>query len=1078
MKKINIYIIKQLLLGFVLIALGMTALIWLSQSLRLIDWIVNKGVSVNLFIELTLLVLPNFIAIITPLAFFIVLLFIYQRLLADRELIVMKAAGMSAFDLAKPALFVAVLLTVLGYFLTLWLVPYSVSQFKELQFKIRNNLAQVAIQEGEFNQLPNNITVYVREFKPSGHLKGILIHDDKNPEKRVVIVAQEGRYLMSDGKAKIDMLEGTRQEYDRQTGAFNSLSFQKNVVVFEESKNNKVRTRGEEELTLKQLLAARSDDENIKPLQYREYKVEAFKRLTQPLYALAYLFVGLLPLLLGHYNRRGQSGRVYFAVGCVVLLQSMALGFENLSNKNLWFLILMAANLLIPIVVGFVILKRGRLSLKNNILNKFLARFFIVLALFFPTPIFGASNVQFVSDTQIHKDAPVDFEADSISYSQNAQVMTATGNVMLNQKGTVLQADKLVYNQQSEQGMAQGNVVLTRPDGVKLYAKSAELSENFNNALFEDVSLKLADGSTFSSQSVVRKDNGNTSVFDKAFFTPCTYCTPEKPLWDISAQQIKHDYAQQEYEFYHAFFDVKGVPIFYWPYLTFPDFQVKRKTGFLTPSLANSTEMGFGFELPFFWDISDSQDLYLEPIITGRHFPLIQGQYRGIYHQSQLMTSFSMTKDDDDNNKEGHIKIYYQNDLTSSLRFTGQYYRVSNQTYFRRYPINNVDDQEPWIKSFGKLEYFGAQSYGFLNVMDFQNLRRYVSNDSMPIVSQIDYSYTSKPIWKGLYSVSTINGADIYRKTEERSTRLSFEQSFVLPYISSWGLVFENKLSARVDGYALRFEDNRSTNQGRFYTVASSKISYPLVSYGKNYSQVIEPVLMGVLSPNSKPDNRIPNEDSLDVVFDDVNLFSANRYDGYDRVETGTRLNYGLLWRLYGPKNMYLSAMLGQYYRIRRDNTSMANAGFERHFSDYVGYLNMDFKDFGLGYRFRFNQEDFSQEMSEARFYIGRNPLKLNVSYLYLKASKEALINKALKDREEIYISVNSKLTQAFSSFGYYRYDLSKDGGPTEAGGGLQYDNECISLLFTVEKEFTKDQNYKGDTSFYVRLLLKTLGGI
>ena len=425
-----------------------------------------------------------------------------------------------------------------------------------------------------------------------------------------------------------------------------------------------------------------------------------------------------------------------------------------------------------------------------------------------------------------------------------------------------------------------------------------------------------------------------------------------------------------------------------------------------------------------------------------------------------------------------YIKVNYENDLTDKLRFTGQYYRVSNHTYFRRYPIDNVDDQEPWIKSFAKAEYFGNQSYGFVNVMDFQNLRSYVSNDSMPLVSQLNYSYTTKPLWKGLYSVSTINGADIYRKTEERSSRLTLEQSFVLPYISQLGFVFENQLTARVDGYALHFEDDRSTNKGRFYTNASTKISYPLMHSSENYSQVVEPILMAVWSPNSKVDSFIPNEDSLDVVFDDVNLFVANRYNGYDRVETGSRLNYGLQWSLYGPKNMYLSAMLGQSYRFSESNDTLSDAGFNKHFSDYVGHLNMDFKDFGLGYRFRLNQNDFNHEMSEARFYVGRNPLRLSVSYLYLTASKEAQINKALKDREEVYLSVSSKLTQNWSGFGYYRYDLADDGGPTEAGGGLQYDNECISLLFTAEKEFTEDGDYEGDTSFYVRLVLKTLGAI
>ena len=604
MKKINVYIMKQLLLGFFLIALGMTALIWLSQSLRLIDWIVNKGVSVGLFVELTLLVLPNFIAIIAPLAFFIVLLFVYHRLLADRELVVMKAAGMSAFDLAKPAMYVGLLLVAFGYCLTLWLVPYSVSQFKELRFKIQNNLAQVVIQEGEFNQLPNNVTAYVRVFKPSGHLEGILIHDDRDPEKRVVMVAQDGLYFAGESEAKIVMHQGTRQEFNRKTGAFTSLSFEQNTMTFAESKSNKVRSMGEEELSLERLLSARKNEKGLTDLAYREYKVEAFKRLTQPLYALAYLFVGLLPLLLGHYNRRGQSGRVCAAVGLVVLLQSLSLGFENLSNKNLWFLILMALNLLLPIVCGFTVLKRGYFVAGNNKLTRWLMRFFVIALAVLSFPSF-AMNAQFVSDTTLQKDAPVEFEADSISYDQQNSVVTATGHVYLNQNGTLLEADKLVYNQQDEHGVASGKVVLTRPDGVKLYASSADLSQAFNQAELNDVLLRFADGSTFKSDRALRTDGGNKSSFENVFFTPCTYCSTERPLWDISAGKVEHDYKEQEYRFYNAVFDVKGVPVFYWPYLSYPDFQVKRKTGFLSPSLTSSSELGVGVELPFFWNISD-----------------------------------------------------------------------------------------------------------------------------------------------------------------------------------------------------------------------------------------------------------------------------------------------------------------------------------------------------------------------------------------------------------------------------------------------------------------------------------------
>ena len=1080
MKTINWYIIKQLLLGFVLMAVGMTALIWLSQSLRFIDWIINKGVSVSLFIELTLLVLPNFIAVITPLAFFIVLMFVYQRLLADRELIVMKAAGMSAWDLAKPALIMGLGLTVLGYFLTLWLVPYSVSQYKELQFKIRNNLAQVVIQEGEFNQLANNITAYVRVFKPSGEIDGILIHDDRDLEKRVVMVAEQGLYLMGENGARIVMQQGTRQEYNRKTGTFSSLSFEQNVLTFEESKNNQVRTLGEQELSLKRLLTAKADEPNLRPADYREYKVEAYKRLTQPLYALVFLFVALVPLLLGHYNRRGQSERVYLAVGCVVLLQSMALGFENLANKNLWFLILMTLNFLLPIVFGAIILKRGYFVKKLPKKLMFLERFFVILFALFVA--FSASTAaaapQFIADTNVDKDAPVDFEADTVSYNEKTSVITALGNVVVDQNGTKLTADKLTYNQKTQKGEAVGNVVITRPDGVQLKSNNAKLSDAFDEAELDNITMLFADGSTFKARSVVRTDKGNLSEFKNVFFTPCPYCEGKDPLWNVEASTVEHNYKEQEYTFYNAFLDLKGMPVFYWPYLTYPDFQVKRKTGFLAPGLAHSSEMGFGIETPFFWAISDSQDLFLTPIIADKHFPLVQGEYRGIYNKSKLVADFSFTQNDDDDNKEGHVKLNYEADLTERLRFTGQYYRVSNDTYFRRYPINNIDDQEPWIESFGKMEYFGNQSYAYANVMDFQNQRSYVQNDSMPLVSNVNYRFVSKPLWSGLYGVSTLNGADVYRKTHARSSRLSYQQELVLPYISPLGFVFENQVTGRFDGYAVRDENKQSDNLSRAYVNASSKVSYPMILAGKNYSQIIEPIAMLVVSPNSKSKNKIPNEDSIDLTFDDVNLFVANRFNGYDKVETGSRANYGVQWSLFGPDNIFLSAVFGQSYQFRADGKNETVATYDDHFSSYVGHLNMDFKDFGVNYRFRLNQKNFSHEMSETQFYVGRDPLRLTVAYLYLQATKELITKKGAIDREEVYLHLSSKLTQSLSTYGYYRYDLATGGGPTEAGGGLQYDNECLTLLFTVQKEFTKDKDYKGDTSFLMRVILKTLGGV
>ena len=115
------YILKQLLLSFMLILLGMTALVWLTQSLRMIDMIVTKGVPLAVFLEMTLLVLPNFIQILSPLALFAVILFIFSRMEADKEIMVMKAIGMSNKQIMLPAFILAIILTLLGYLLTILL---------------------------------------------------------------------------------------------------------------------------------------------------------------------------------------------------------------------------------------------------------------------------------------------------------------------------------------------------------------------------------------------------------------------------------------------------------------------------------------------------------------------------------------------------------------------------------------------------------------------------------------------------------------------------------------------------------------------------------------------------------------------------------------------------------------------------------------------------------------------------------------------------------------------------------------------------------------------------------------------
>src|SRR5579872_3121190 len=148
--RLDRYIFRQLALALIAATGGLTALVWLVQSLRFVELVVNHGLSFSVFVELTGLLIPSFVAVILPITTFVVVQFVYQRLSGDRELTVMRAAGLSSFALSRPALALSVLTLAACYTLNLWLVPMSFAAFREFQFEIRNRMAAFLLQEGVF----------------------------------------------------------------------------------------------------------------------------------------------------------------------------------------------------------------------------------------------------------------------------------------------------------------------------------------------------------------------------------------------------------------------------------------------------------------------------------------------------------------------------------------------------------------------------------------------------------------------------------------------------------------------------------------------------------------------------------------------------------------------------------------------------------------------------------------------------------------------------------------------------------------------------------------------------------------
>ncbi len=228
--RLDIYIFRQVLLALVVATGGLTVLIWLTQSLRFVDLVVNRGLSFFVFMHLTALLIPSFVAVMLPITTYVVIQFVYQRMATDRELTVMRAAGLSPWALARPALAVALLATLLGYGLSLYAVPASTTNFKTYQWEIRNRLAAFLLQDGVFTPLSDKLTVYVRSRDPDGSLLGILVDDARDPTAHATILAERGRLLDGPGGPRVLLLDGSRQEIDHQTGRLDILTFKQNEI--------------------------------------------------------------------------------------------------------------------------------------------------------------------------------------------------------------------------------------------------------------------------------------------------------------------------------------------------------------------------------------------------------------------------------------------------------------------------------------------------------------------------------------------------------------------------------------------------------------------------------------------------------------------------------------------------------------------------------------------------------------------------------------------------------------------------------------------------------------------------------
>jgi lipopolysaccharide export system permease protein len=352
------YVFRQLSAVTVIVAVALCGVVWLTQSLRFVDYIVNRGVSFGLFLQFVGLLIPNILVIVLPVALLIAVLVGYNRLTSDSELVAMRAAGFSPAQLARPALMLAAVVTLIGYAQSLYLLPVSYTAFKDLQHRIRQDYATALVQEGAFTPVETGLTLYVGRRTPDGLLEDLMLHDARNPARPATVLARQGAVLRTADGVRLVVLEGQRQEMDREDGRLTVLYFDRYAIDLGGFfAPEGPRSRESQEYFITEMLAA-DQIPGLSPEDAARLRATGHARLLTPLYALPLTLIALVAVVGGSHSRQGQGFRIRMAVLAAVLLEAGAIGLESLAARQPLLLPLLYLNLILPTLLAWMLLTR------------------------------------------------------------------------------------------------------------------------------------------------------------------------------------------------------------------------------------------------------------------------------------------------------------------------------------------------------------------------------------------------------------------------------------------------------------------------------------------------------------------------------------------------------------------------------------------------------------------------------------------------------------------------------------------------------------------------------------------------
>jgi lipopolysaccharide export system permease protein len=359
MPRLSTYVLRQLIGPIALFGFLLTCVIWLSQSLRLLDLVINRNQSAPTFIYLTVLILPQLLVIILPLAYFAGALQSLHRLNSESELVVMQAAGYSRMQLMVPVVLSALAVMALTYLCALWLMPLSQRTMKAQVLDIRADLGAAILNEGQFNTPVQGLTVFIRELSPDGQIHGILVHDNRKVNRPITYLAESGVLAQTSGGGRLIMMDGTIEQASKGGAQLSMLKFQRYTFDLDQFAGPQQDVDLDtSERYLPELFWPKIGKDPGGRLRNR-YLAEGNNRLAAPLYCLAFAMIAMAAVTRGRRGRGVYALRLTVASLFAATIRIVGYGLQGAAARNtsliplLYLLPLLSAGIALIDILGF-----------------------------------------------------------------------------------------------------------------------------------------------------------------------------------------------------------------------------------------------------------------------------------------------------------------------------------------------------------------------------------------------------------------------------------------------------------------------------------------------------------------------------------------------------------------------------------------------------------------------------------------------------------------------------------------------------------------------------------------------------